>query len=183
MAGSVGNSHFQTVLLEAGNRIQKRASLLTSTSVHPFLRGTRAGPQVLFSLKHLPNWPHICSTLVIKFQKPSLSWKGSPQLPSASPIHWAFGLNSVLPCGDPFKEDTGFRVESWKEVDRIEKRIWAASLYFNDFLWVLILIWAAAALAAAVAGPDNWRPPPGWWPPPLPSSWMATMLEFSTWKF
>ena len=78
---------------------------------------------------------------MIKLQKPSLILVELERLASvafgvSNPLdHRAIDLNSVLPCGDPFQEDTGFRVESWKEVDRVEKRsIWAASLYFNDFL-------------------------------------------------
>ena len=77
---------------------------------------------------------------MIKFQKPSLTFAELERLASVAfsvsnpPDHRAFDLNSVVPCGDPFQEDTGFHVEIWKEVDRIEKRIWAASLYFNDFL-------------------------------------------------
>ena len=78
---------------------------------------------------------------MIKLQKPSLIFVELERLASvafgvSNPLdHRAIDLNSVLPCGDPFQEDTAFRVESWKEVDRVEKRsIWAASLYFNDFL-------------------------------------------------
>ena len=71
---------------------------------------------------------------MIKFQKPSLTFAELERLASVAfsvsnpPDHRAFDLNSVLPCGDPFQEDTGFRVESWKEVDRIEKRIWGGCI-------------------------------------------------------